>query len=45
MVIALEPKFIIDGVGAVGCENTYVVRKDGLEKLTIFEEEIIDLCI
>lgn len=45
MVIALEPKFIIDGVGAVGTENTYVVTKDGLEKLTLFEEEIIDLCI
>lgn len=45
MVIALEPKFIVDGVGAVGCENTYVVKPDGLEKLTLFEEEIIDLCI
>lgn len=28
-VIALEPKFVIPGVGAVGIENTYVVRDDG----------------
>ena len=45
MVIALEPKFIIDSVGAVGTENTYVVRKGGLEKMTIFREDIINLCI
>lgn len=28
-VIALEPKFVIPGVGAVGIENTYVVHDDG----------------
>lgn len=27
-VIAIEPKFVIPGVGAVGIENTYVVRED-----------------
>ncbi len=43
MAIALEPKFIADGVGAVGTENTFIVRKDGLERLTDLPEEIIDL--
>ena len=41
MVIAIEPKFIIDGVGAVGLEDTFVVRKEGLERLTTAEEKII----
>ena len=43
MVIAIEPKFIIDGVGAVGLEDTFVVRKNGLEKLTSAEEKIISI--
>lgn len=33
-VIALEPKFVIPGTGAVGVENTYVLRADGLHTLT-----------
>jgi len=43
MVFALEPKFVIPGVGAVGIENSYLVTESGLEKLTLFEEEIISL--
>jgi len=43
MIIALEPKFIITRVGAVGTENTYVVRDNGMEKITIAPEEIIDI--
>lgn len=42
-VIALEPKFVIPEVGAVGIENTYVVRADGLECLTDMTEDIIRL--
>lgn len=42
-VIAIEPKFVIPGVGGVGIENTYVVRPDGLECLTNAPEEIIEL--
>lgn len=42
MVIALEPKFIFPH-GAAGIENTFVVTKDGLEKITIFEEAIINV--
>lgn len=43
IVFAFEPKFVIPEVGAVGIENTYVVTTDGIEKLTIFEENIIEL--
>ncbi|MCM1291706.1 MAG: Xaa-Pro peptidase family protein [Prevotella sp.] len=40
MTIAIEPKFVIPHIGAVGIENTYVVRKDHLENITIFPEEL-----
>jgi len=43
MVFALEPKFVIPGIGAVGIENSFLVTETGLEKLTIFKEEIIEL--
>lgn len=43
IVFALEPKFVIPKVGAVGIENTYVVTQDGIEKLTVLEESIIEL--
>lgn len=43
MVFALEPKFVIPGVGAVGIENSFLVTENGLEKLTHFYEEIIEL--
>ncbi|MDE6311314.1 MAG: Xaa-Pro peptidase family protein [Muribaculaceae bacterium] len=43
-VIALEPKFVLPGIGAVGIENTYVVRPDGpMECITGAREEITDL--
>jgi len=43
MAIALEPKFVFEEYGAAGTENTYIVRKNGLEKITLFEENIIKL--
>ena len=43
-VIALEPKFVIPHVGAVGIENTYHVTRDsGMQCLTNAPEEITDL--
>lgn len=42
-VFALEPKFVIPNVGAVGVENTFVVTEKGMEKITNFEEKIIEL--
>jgi Xaa-Pro aminopeptidase len=32
--VALEPKFVFPGAGAVGIENTYAVTDGGGEKLT-----------
>ncbi len=43
MTIALEPKFVIPEVGAVGVENTYLVTPEGLQSLTVFPEDIPDL--
>lgn len=42
-VFALEPKFVIPGVGAVGIENSYCVTHSGIENLTPLTEEIIEL--
>lgn len=43
-VIAIEPKFVLPGVGAVGIENTYLVKDGGsMESLTQAPEEIIQL--
>lgn len=41
MAIALEPKFVLPGIGAVGIENTYFVTETGLEKVTLCQENII----
>lgn len=43
MVFALEPKIIIPGVGPVGIENSWVVTQESVEKLTLCEEEIVEL--
>ncbi|MDR0844485.1 MAG: Xaa-Pro peptidase family protein [Tannerella sp.] len=43
MMLALEPKFVIPGVGAVGIENSFLVTETGLEKITLFEEDIIPI--
>lgn len=43
MAFALEPKFVIPHVGAVGVENSYLVTADGVEKLTDGAEEIVSL--
>lgn len=42
--IAIEPKFVIPGVGAVGIENTYIVRHEGpMECITTAPEPITPL--
>lgn len=43
MTFALEPKFVIPQVGAVGIENSFLVTDTGIEKLTVFKEDIIPL--
>ncbi len=43
-VIALEPKFVVPGLGAIGIENTYVVAAEGEpEVLTKASEQFIRL--
>lgn len=43
MVFALEPKIVLPGIGPVGIENSWAVTAEGLEKLTLCKEEIIEL--
>lgn len=40
-VVAIEPKLVFPGVGAVGVENTWLVKKPGPERLTFTTEEVI----
>ncbi len=39
--IAIEPKFVFPGLGAVGIENTWVVTESGGEKLTELGDELV----
>lgn len=41
MVIALEPKLVFPGEGAVGIEDTLLVTQDGCEPLTFTGKEVI----
>lgn len=41
--IAMEPKFVLPHVGAVGIENTYIVSPEGARCITNAPEEIIPL--
>jgi Xaa-Pro dipeptidase len=40
-VVAVEPKFVLPGKGAIGVENTFVVTEHGGEKLTELSDEIV----
>ena len=43
MTFALEPKFVLPGIGAVGIENTYIVHENVIENITLCDEELIIL--
>jgi len=43
MTFAVEPKMVFPGKGAVGIENTFAVTKDGVEKLTPADEQLIEI--
>lgn len=43
MVIAIEPKAFLKGIGAVGLENTYVITEDGYECLCDADRAILRL--
>ena len=40
MVVAVEPKAFLDGIGPVGVENTYVITQDGCESLCVVDHEL-----
>lgn len=42
-VIAIEPKYVLPGIGAVGIENTYIVQPHCLECITTMPEELHDI--
>ena len=42
-VFAFEPKFIFPGEGAVGIELDYVVRENGVERITGFPKGLVVL--
>jgi len=41
MCIAVEPKFVLPSIGAVGPEDTYIVRSWGMERITPGNQEIV----
>ncbi|MDR0961122.1 MAG: Xaa-Pro peptidase family protein [Mediterranea sp.] len=43
MTFALEPKIVLPGIGALGIENSWVVTDTGVEKLTLCNENIVEL--
>ncbi|NTU54335.1 MAG: aminopeptidase P family protein [Chlorobiaceae bacterium] len=42
-VVAVEPKFVLPGKGAIGIENTFVVTSMGGQKLTDMPDDIVVL--
>jgi Xaa-Pro dipeptidase len=43
MVVAIEPKVSLPGIGVVGVENTYVIRKYGASLITSTSDEFVIL--
>jgi Xaa-Pro aminopeptidase len=45
MVVAVEPKAFLEGIGPVGIENTYVVTDDGCEPLCATDEALRSISV
>ena len=43
VVVAIEPKVVFPGEGVVGIENTYLITDEGYEKLTLIDEEVLQV--
>ena len=43
MVFALEPKLVFPDVGAVGVEDDYLVTKEGVERLTTYDDQLLTI--
>ncbi len=42
-VLAIEPKFVLPGLGAIGIENTWAVADGGGERITALPDEVLVL--
>lgn len=42
-VVAVEPKMVFPGRGAVGVENTWVVVENGLDAITFTSDEVVEV--
>ncbi|MBW2489477.1 MAG: aminopeptidase P family protein, partial [Deltaproteobacteria bacterium] len=43
MVLALEPKFVFPQTGVVGLEDDYVMTAEGLKRLTLTDQSLIQI--
>jgi Xaa-Pro aminopeptidase len=43
MVVAVEPKMVFPGVGAVGLENDYLVIETGVKRLSVTDDAMVYL--
>lgn len=43
MVLALEPKFVLPGLGVVGVEDDYLVTRDGVERISLTPQEVLQV--
>ena len=43
MVLALEPKFVFPQKGVVGLEDDYLMTSEGLKRLTLTEQSLIQI--
>jgi Xaa-Pro dipeptidase len=43
MIFALEPKLVFPDVGAVGVEDDYLVTKEGVERLTTYNDQLLTI--
>jgi Xaa-Pro aminopeptidase len=39
--VAVEPKFVLPGLGAVGIENTWAVGPSGGERITLLDDAVV----
>jgi Xaa-Pro dipeptidase len=43
MVIAIEPKFSFPGIGVIGIEDSYLIEKNGFERLTCTDQRLFSV--
>lgn len=43
MILAVEPKLVFPDVGAVGVEDDYLVTKTGMERLTVYDDQVLTI--